>query len=98
MERFRGARRGVPRIQQLEIERLFHAAPRSALVETRKEARERARVELKALGLEREAVDGVLTSVQRGARAAKVATVTEILNQLAFDTAVDVGAARLILG
>jgi hypothetical protein len=98
LARMRNVRRGVLRVQQLELERLFHApgsAP--AFVPAPSEVRARARAQLVALGLERKDVEQLLKRVQRAARAANGREVTEILNALAFDTGIDLSSARLVL-
>jgi len=98
LESMRRARRGVLRIQQLELEHLFHSA--SASLEARPtpaEGRARAREGLAALGLESVAIDALLVRIARGARGGDPRTVTEIMNELAFDTPVELSSARLVL-
>lgn len=94
----RQARRGVLRIQQLELERLFHGGTPAG------EGPARATVEpadpgaaLRALGVEERKVTSILTSLRAGAERGDSAAVTELLNQLAFDTPVDLERAREIL-
>jgi len=98
LEGMRRARRGVLRIQQLELEHLFHTG---ALVEqpraTPAEGRARARAALLELGLGERAIDGVLARLARGAREADGRTVSEVLSELAFETPVELSSARLVL-
>jgi hypothetical protein len=98
LEGMRRARRGVLRIQQLELEHLFHGgAPVAAPRANAAEARAHARTALTELGLERRAVDGVLARLARAAREGDGRAVTEVLNELAFETPVELSSARLIL-
>jgi len=98
LEGMRRARRGVLRIQQLELEHLFHTG---ALAESARpkpaEGRARAREALAAMGLETRAIERVLARVARGARAGDARTVTEVMNELAFETPVELASARLVL-
>jgi hypothetical protein len=98
LEGMRRARRGVLRIQQLELEHLFHTgalseAPRASAAE----GRAQARAALLELGLERRAIDGVLARLARAAREGDSRAVSEVLNELAFETPVELTSARLIL-
>jgi len=98
LERMRRVRRGVLRVQQLELEHLFHGpgmAPASQ--PPLSEVRARVRGELVQLGLGESAADGVLERIRAAARTANATEVTEILNRLAFDTGIDLTAARLAL-
>jgi|SRR5262245_5756153 len=98
LEGMRATRRGVLRVQQLELERLFHG-PGAARIGARgvAEVRERARDELLKQGLSRKAVAGLLERVREAARASKGRVITDILNRLAFETGVDLAQARLVL-
>jgi hypothetical protein len=94
----RAARRGVLRVQQLELERLFHASEAlAARPPSSAEAAQRAREQLLALGLSNDRVARVLDTLRRARRAGEGQVVTEILNGLAFDTRVDLDSARLAL-
>jgi hypothetical protein len=93
------ARRGVLRVQQLELERLFHGPGAVApLTKSLRDARASARAELSALGLDEERTEAALRGVRAAAHGGAGRAVTEILNRLAFETGVDLGAARIILG
>ena len=98
LEAMRRARRGVLRVQQLELEHLFHSG---ALAESMRpkpaEGQAHAREGLAALGLEARAIDDILKRVRRGARSGNARTVTEILNELAFETPVELSSARIVL-
>jgi len=108
-ERQRSARRGVLRIAQLELERLFHGveivpgavagSPRAATGSEPdvREVRQRSHGGLVALGLDQESVARLLRLVRNEARKGHPQAVTELLNRLAFDTDVDLVAAQCIL-
>jgi hypothetical protein len=98
LDAMRKARRGVLRIQQLELERLFlgrglelRRPPSSS------DFRERARAGLVALGVAEERVTRILAHVRRAVSRGTSSEVTELLNQLAFETHVDLERARQIL-
>jgi hypothetical protein len=97
LEGMRRARRGVLRIQQLELERLFHGATEEIARVAPGEARARAREALLELGLEARVIDSVLARLARAAEEHDGRAVTEILNELAFDTPVELTSARLVL-
>jgi len=98
LEGMRSARRGVLRIQQLELERLFHGSGAEPLgLQGVAEIRGRVRAELLKQGLAPEAVAGILERVQVAARASRSQVITEIMNGLAFETGVDLARARLVL-
>ena len=98
LQAMRSARRGVLRVQQLELEHLFHgpgalqSAPASS-----EEALERAEKGLRDLGIAPAEVARALKQVRRGMRAGDASVLTDILNRLAFETGVDLAAARLVL-
>lgn len=98
LAKMRSVRRGVLRIQQLELERLFHgpgsATPPDVPTE---QIRARVRESLLELGLTPSAIDDILARVRNAARIGEGREVTEILNSLAFDTGVDLSSARLVL-
>ncbi|HEX6882557.1 MAG TPA: hypothetical protein VF530_04195 [Planctomycetota bacterium] len=92
----RRARRGVLRIQQLELEHLFHGlAPALAANPSASVERVDPGPALRALGLEEHTVTSILANLRAGAGGQDA--VTEILNQLAFETPVDLRKAREIL-
>src|SRR6185503_16578428 len=86
------------RVQQLELESLFHG-PGSVAVElpSAEEAFARAREGLLELELSPAEVERALKTVRRAQRDGDGRVVTEVLNRLAFETGVDLGAARLVL-
>jgi hypothetical protein len=96
LEQMRTARRGVLRVQQLELERLFF----SMLHETEaqqpslREAMKRCEALLRQLGLGSEAKEIVERTVQ-SAPEGHGSVITEILDDLAFETSVDLDRARL---
>jgi hypothetical protein len=94
----RAARRGVLRIQQLELEHLFHGVERvTAPPPSAAEVRGTARRGLLALGLKGARVESILRRLERAAQEGDGGAVTELLNGLAFDTPVDLPAARILL-
>ncbi|MSR63216.1 MAG: hypothetical protein EXS08_12305 [Planctomycetes bacterium] len=98
LEQMRAARRGVLRIQQLELERLFHSPQQLAAHGTHLESeRVGTRAALVELGLDATQAAQVLDRVHQAALARDGTAFTEILNQLAFDTGIDLTAARLVL-
>ncbi|MCK6446230.1 MAG: hypothetical protein L6Q99_07550 [Planctomycetes bacterium] len=100
LEAARARRRGVPRLSQLDLERMFW--PKS-VTPTGASAVETARVWLAASGVPREAIDGVFAELATmppdenrwtfGAHDALGA----VLDRLAFETDVDLEAARRLL-
>jgi len=95
LERMQGTRRGVLRVQQRELE-LFHALPTQERA-TPADVRRRGREALLELGLEPSQVDALLVRLKRGARERDGGVVREALSELAFETAVDLERARLVL-
>lgn len=94
----RKARRGVMRIQQLEIERLFHGlAALPGPLEAAHGARDLDRAALRSLGVEDTEASALLARVRRSAEESSGGDVTELLNHLAFETQVDLDRARQIL-
>ncbi len=94
-ERLREGRRGSLRVSQAELEHMFFAPgaaaaapPDPALV------RAEARAELLASGAEPELVDELLDDLRAAAVEGGAQAVTEALNHLAFETAVDLESAR----
>ncbi len=99
IERLRGARRGVLRIQQIELERLFFGdAPIAGDVpEFDLEAeRQRAHEALVVAGLSAADSTRALELVRQAASEGR-SVVTELLNELAFDTDADLDQARRTL-
>jgi hypothetical protein len=89
----RRVRRGVLRVQQIELERLFHVA----LTAERGEAsngRQKAVAKLVLLGLGDDVSTRVVDRVVRGAASGQGDAVTEALNRLAFESSIDLEAAR----
>lgn len=98
LREMRGVRRGVLRVQQLELERLFQGPGSEPLGQQEPgEVRARARARLMEQGLEAEEVDRLLGRVRSAATGADGRVVTDILNGLAMDTGVDLSAVRLVL-
>lgn len=98
LQTMRAARRGVLRVQQLELEHLFHGPGSLPTVgPSAEEAFELARTALAALGLTGAQVARALAAVRAGIPARDGRVVTDVLNQLAFDTDADLAAARLAL-
>jgi len=98
LEQMRLARRGVLRVQQLELERLFHSPPAAgAAAANLEDTRAEARQALVGLGLDAEQVAEVLTNVHGAALTNDGQVFIEILNRLAFDTGIDLASARLVL-
>lgn len=98
LQAMRAARRGVLRVQQLELEHLFHGPGSLPTVgPSAEEAFERARTALGALELTPAQVERALAAVRVAVPARDGRVVTEALNQLAFDTDADLVAARLAL-
>jgi hypothetical protein len=98
LARMRSARRGVLRVQQLELEHLFHgpgSVPEMAPAPA--EVRVRVRTQLEALGLAPAEVERLLERVRHAAHGGDGREITEILNGLAFDTGIDLSSARLVL-
>ncbi len=92
------ARRGVLRVQQLELEHLFHG-PGSVPAESVSSAEALARAEaaLRELGLPSEQTERALKGVRRALRSGESRVLTEVMNRLAFETGVDLAAVRLVL-
>jgi hypothetical protein len=88
----RRVRRGVLRIQQLELERLFHA--HEAALTARPAEEQFQRTELEALGLNPRQVDTLLAEVRAAACERASEKFTDVLNRLAFETHVDLERAR----
>jgi len=98
LEGMRAVRRGVLRVQQLELERLFHGArPEQAEAPGMAEVRARTRAELLEQGLQLDVVASLLERVQSAARASGGQVITDTLNGLAFETGVDLARTRLVL-
>ena len=98
LESMRAARRGVLRVQQLELERTFHGTGAEPLpTQDVAEVRERVRTDLLKQGVAPRVVAGLLRRVRTAARASKGQVITDILNGLAFETGVDLAQARLAL-
>ncbi len=94
----RSARRGVLRVQQLELEHLFHGPGSVAAVPPDPaQALAHARAALRELGVAPEELERALSAVRRARRAGDGRTVIEVLNHLAFETGIDLDAARLVL-
>ena len=93
VESLRGGRRGVLRMQQIELERMFFPATGETMAELPSPAERKADAhrDLIAAGLEEEEVRRVMGEVL-GARSGQV--VTEVLNHLAFHTDIDLERAR----
>ncbi|MEW6073014.1 MAG: hypothetical protein AB1726_10550 [Planctomycetota bacterium] len=94
--RMHGARRGVMRIGQLELERLFFggaaggpeaASPGDPAV--------RARDLLRGAGLSSARTEGILARLAEGARRGDGTVVGAVLDELAFASEADLGALRL---
>jgi hypothetical protein len=98
LEGMRAVRRGVLRVQQLELERIFHGSG-GGRDEARatEEVAARAGAQLVELGLRPEAVAELVERVRAAARASQGQVVTDILNGLAFETGVDLARVRLVL-
>lgn len=98
LDTMRKARRGVLRIQQLELEHLFLGRGLAFLrPERSSDFRARARAGLVALGLDEVRVTHALAQIRRAVARGASSEVTELLNQLAFETHVDLVRARQIL-
>lgn len=94
----RAVRRGVLRVQQLELERLFHGPTTAGRVEQQvAEVRARAQDELRKQGLEPRTVEQIVERVREAAAASKSPVIMDILNGLAFETGVDLDPVRLAL-
>ena len=92
--RTRRARRGVLRIEQLELERLFFgSAPVAAVVPD--EAHRHVRRLLEKEGLAEAHIEALFARLEAAARAGHAQPITEILNELAFETELDLEALRL---
>lgn len=98
LERMRRARRGVLRVQQIELERLFFR-PASAHGATVGPSNDGVPVRsmLLAGGLAEDAADGILVDLDRAAAQGDGAAITEVLNRLAFETHIDLEVARRAL-
>jgi len=92
----RQARRGVLRIQQLELEQLFHAHAPAAATGAGDE-RPDPGAALRAIGIDEPEVNTILAGLRAAASKGDGGAVTELLSQLAFDTPVDLERARAIL-
>jgi hypothetical protein len=98
LEGMRAVRRGVLRVQQIELEHLFHGQGSLPLLSRENDGvRARAREGLLKQGLEPDVVENLLDRVRSGARSSRGQVVTDMLNGLAFETWVDLAAVRLIL-
>lgn len=94
----RAVRRGVLRVQQLELERLFHGPGAEPEVQkTSAQIRARVRAELLEQGLESSVVADLMARVQDAARSSRSQVITDSLNGLAFDTGVDLTRTRIQL-
>jgi hypothetical protein len=98
LEHMRQARRGVLRVQQLELERLFFRAPPVAGDRPidRETLRERVRQALQD-ELPRAEIASLLDAVRAAAASGRGALITEVLNRLAFETCADLGELRRLL-
>jgi hypothetical protein len=99
LERLRKSRRGVLRIQQIELERLFFSsspATEGAEAPDLASEREHARTELRAAGLAEGDAEDALALVARAASEER-SVVTELLNRLAFETDIDLERTRRAL-
>ncbi len=102
LESMRGARRGVLRIQQLDLERLFFSPTpidqQNGDVPTIDLAVERsnARAALREAGLDSQSADELLAIVRETASRGQ-SLLSDVLDELAFSTNVDLEAARLVL-
>ena len=98
LDRMRQARRGVLRVQQIELEQLFfQSGDERPSVPSPAEVREHARALLEAGGLDRARTDGVLHAIERASERGDGSVVTEILNELAFETELELEGARSVL-
>lgn len=97
LEQIRAARRGVIRVGQAELERLFHPVVQAAPTASLSEARRQAATGLRALGLQEPASTALIEQVHQAVSRARPGGVTEILNRLAFETEVDLEGARRVL-
>jgi hypothetical protein len=98
LEAMRVARRGVLRVQQLELEHLFHgSAYPSRVADEDTDVLVRARRELREQGLGPEIVEEILERIQNAEGSARGRVITETLDTLAFETQVDLDRARLLL-
>src|SRR5688572_9035793 len=97
LEEMRAVRRGVLRVQQLELERIFHRPGAVAVVPGTEEVRARVASDLRRQGLTPKVVAGLLERVKAAARTADGRVITDILNGLAFETGVDLSQTRLAL-
>ena len=102
LERMRGARRGVLRIQQSDLERLFFsAAPIGQqahdvpTIDLNVE-RVNARAALRQAGLDSATTEDLLELVAQAARDGR-GFLTDVLSELAFETDVDLDSARRVL-
>jgi hypothetical protein len=96
VERLRRGRRGVLRIEQIELERLFFDTPRRAAAAG--DPRAAILAELAATGLAEDDVADIVHAIETAASAAAGEdAMTELLNRLAFDTSVDLGRVRVAL-
>jgi hypothetical protein len=96
LEQIRSGRRGVVRVGQAELERLFHGAS-AGPVPAPSEVRRGTRAALVALGLPPEEAAALIEAVGRAASEGRAGGVTELLNHLAFETEIDLEAARRVL-
>ena len=91
LSRMRGQRRGVLRIQQVELERLFFR-PGSTEAPDRAATRRATEEELAAIGLEPGLARSLVERISDATGDPNV--VTDVMNELAFDTDVDLERAR----
>lgn len=98
LEAMRAARRGVLRIQQLELERLFHGRSSWPLAgEETADVFARARDALQEHGLGPEIVEEIVARILDTPMPARGRVITETLDTLAFETQVDLESTRLLL-
>ncbi len=99
LDQMRHGRRGVLRMQQSELERLFFAPGHAWELENDPAgpARRAAREALESLGIEDREVERLLAVVGSAAASGDGGSVMELLNELAFDTGVDLEVARRAL-
>ncbi|HED64239.1 MAG TPA: hypothetical protein ENJ09_01665 [Planctomycetes bacterium] len=107
MQRLRASRRGVLRIEQVELERLFFGAAAQPGAEPASDSpdvpvidlaaeRERARAGLEMAGVPPAQIEPILEVVRSSAREGRP-VVVEVLNALAMDTRADLERARRAL-
>lgn len=95
LERMRRGKRGVLRIEQSEMEKLFFSGGRNRLhgapLPSSEDGARRALEVLRSAGIAPQTCDEVLRAVRESGRVGDAETVNNILDHLAFDSEVDVG-------